>query len=318
MSVPTLQDLMRAAPIIAAPAVATMAAPAAIDWQNRVGLIDEPAASYYVRELGVCNKSALDRIARSPAHYRAWLAGADEAATPALTFGKALHAYVLEPDSFAAEFIVPDGDAPRRPSITQINAKNPSDDTRAALDYWRDWNAEHGHKTAIDQDTFDSIQRMADALMRHELARNLITGGRREVTARWIDPATALRCKLRCDYYVPELAVAFDLKSTDDARPDNFARSAAKYRYHVQQSHYMDGFKATGHPLRSFFFVAVEKEAPHAISVTYCDDAALERAAELIDRDMRRMRDCIDADRWPGYGDEIQSIALPSWALTGE
>jgi hypothetical protein len=66
------------------------------------------AGEYHQKALGVVSKSALDRIHKSPAHYRAWLEGG-ERDTPAMSFGRAFHCYVLEPEVFAATYaVVPD------------------------------------------------------------------------------------------------------------------------------------------------------------------------------------------------------------------
>lgn len=270
----------------------------------RTGILHEPAESYYRRVLGEANKSGLDRMGRSPAHYRAYCEGQDDPPTPAMIFGKAFHAYVLEPQKFASEFAVSPDFGPMQSSTNRAK--------RA------EWLAERPGLTLISQDDLDTIQRMADAVMRHELACNLITGGHREISVRWSDAETGIACKARVDYYLPELNIAFDLKTTDDASPEAFSRSVAKYRYHVQAAHYMDGFKAVGAPLRQFLFVAVEKEAPYGVSVCYCDDAALDRAAQLIDRDMKRIRDCLNAGQWPCYGTEMHALALPAWALIGD
>jgi hypothetical protein len=281
-----------------------------------IGITAEPDASYFRRVLGEANKSGLDEFARSPAHYKAWCEAADDHQTPALIFGKAFHHYVLENATFGRHYMLPPAGAPRRPSITQLNAKNPSPDTVAAIEYWCQFDALHAGKTMITGEDYDTIRRMTDAIARHELARNLMMAGQREATARWIDPATGIRCKARADYFVPEAGWVFDLKTTSDASPQAFAKSVASYRYHVQDAFYTAGFRALGAPVDHFFFAAVEKEPPYAVSVLVCDVAAIDRAEELIRRDMARLAQCIERDEWPAYGNEVHHISLPAWALT--
>jgi hypothetical protein len=37
---------------------------------------------------------------------------------------------------------------------------------------------------------------------------------------------------------------------------------------------------------------------------------------ELRQRDMRVIADCQATKEWPGYGNTIQSLSLPKWALS--
>ena len=94
--------------------------------------------------------------------------------------------------------------------------------------------------------------------------------------------------------------------------PSGFARSVATFRYHVQASHYLTGL----HGAERFVFIAVEKTAPYAVAVYELDAAAMAAGNELRQRDMRVIADCQATNEWPGYGDDCQTLSLPSWALT--
>jgi exodeoxyribonuclease VIII len=102
-----------------------------------------------------------------------------------------------------------------------------------------------------------------------------------------------------------------DLKTTTDASPAGFAKSVATFRYHVQASHYLAGL----HGAERFVFIAVEKTAPYAVAVYELDAAALAAGEQLRQRDIRVIADCQATKEWPGYGDDCQTLALPSWAL---
>lgn len=260
-----------------------------------------PAAEYHRRTLGEVSKSGLDRLARSPAHYRAWVLGAEQSDTPAMAFGRAYHAAILEPDVYRTRLLV-------RPSFGDPR-------TKAAREARDAWLAAHPDAETIDAEDSDRIEAMREALMRHEIAANLVIGGTPELTVRWRDGATGLPCKARADFYMPELAVAFDLKTTSDASDSAFAKSCAAYRYHVQAAFYQSGFAAVGAPIEHFFFVAQETKAPYGVNVYYLDDAAIERAEQLIARDLRVLRQCVDTDTWPAYSNHIKALALPAWAF---
>lgn len=276
---------------------------------------DMPSEVYHARTLGVVSKGALDRIAKTPAHYRAWVDGAESAETPALAFGRALHARILEPDTFARTYIAEQRHPFRRVTEAQRNAKKPSDETLRAIEYWDAWAIEAAGKIEISADDAAKVEAIRDAVMLHPVAGALFVGGMAEATAVWIDPATGLLCKSRMDYWRPDISVIGDLKTTEDASPAGFARSVAKYRYAVQDAHYGEGVLHTVQHRANFLFVAVEKEPPYAVAVYQLDREAIARGEELRARDMGLLCDCLQLDAWPSYAPVVSTLSLPAWAL---
>lgn len=263
--------------------------------------LDVPAAEYHRRELGVASNSVLKLIRdKSPAHYRAWLDAEDDSETPAMLFGRAYHCRVLEPDRFANEFVV-------MPALGDMRSST----NRAARDAWL---AERPGATVISSDDSDRIEAMHKALMAHPLAAGIMKSGHSEVTMRWVDELTGVECKARADWWVPG-KFFMDLKTTEDASPKGFARSIEKYGYHVQHAHYCDGARACGESLKNYLILAQEKEAPYVPAVYHIDAAAEIRGFELRERGLQTMRECLDANTWPGYGTGITELTLPAWAL---
>lgn len=275
----------------------------------------QPAELYYKRILGEVSKSGLDQFSRSPAHYKAWCDGIENEPTEAMIFGTAFHTYVLERGIFFDKYTIAPNDLPRRPTSAQINAKKPSDETVALIEFWREFDYKNGGRILLQKEDHDRILAMSDSIMRHPIAKNLIMGGEREVTLRWTDDKTGLECKARCDYWLDSLKVAFDLKTTVDASPKSFSRSIFSYRYHVQDAFYRRGFSACGSPIEHFLFAPIEKDAPYLATVCHCDDAAVERAEQLVEVEMARLAECVKTNTWGGYGDEIVSMALPAYAF---
>lgn len=264
-------------------------------------LLDVPAAEYHKRELGVATNSTLRMIReRSPAHYRAWIDSADDNDTPAMAFGRACHARVLEPARYAVDYQV-------MPVFGDLRSvKN-----RAARDAWCD---QHPGATFISADTAVQIEAMHAALMQHPLAAGIMREGRSEVTMRWTDPETGVTCKARADWWKPG-RFFMDYKTTEDACPAAFKRSVAKYSYHQQHAHYCDGAKACGENIDNYLILAQEKEPPYVCVVYHIDAATETRGYELRQRGLEIMARCIENDTWPGYGAGITELALPPWAL---
>ncbi len=264
-------------------------------------LLDVPEAEYHRRVLGVASNSALKILReKSPAHLKAWSESEDSDPTPALLFGKAYHCRMLEPEKFAATYCV-------RPDFGDLRTNA----GKAARDAWL---ADHAGMQALTRDDADRIEAMAVALQAHPLAWAILSQGHSEVTMYWTDRLTGVPCKARADKWHPGKLFA-DLKTTDDASPEGFRRSVARYSYHVQHSHYTDGALACGEPVTNFLIVAQEKEAPYAVAIYQIDAAAESRGFELRERGLQTLRECIDADTWPAYAPGITELSLAPWAL---
>lgn len=258
------------------------------------------AHEYHRRELGVVSKSALDEMHRSPLHYRAWVDGIEAEPTAALRFGTALHMALLEPERFARTYIV-------APDFGDLRSSK----SRERRDAWLEGNP---GVIMLSRDDEAAILGMLEAVMKHPAASRLILDGTPEVTLRWTDEITGLRCKSRADYWVKSRRLAVDLKSTDDASPDGFARSVTKWRYFVQDALYRMGFAECGEPIDHFAILAVEKRPPFAVAVYTLDDDAVRKGYEAARRDIERLRECLQRNEWPSYSDGVQELCLPPWA----
>lgn len=260
---------------------------------------DVPHIAYHERKVGVVSKSALDRIHRSPAHYRQWIDEPDES-TPAMLFGSAFHCAALEPERYARDYPVkPDVDGRTR-------------EGKAALAAFRE--QLHERARGISAADAEAIDHMVAAVRSHRLVSRMLSDGAAEVTISWSDKATGLRCKSRADYWIERHRTVIDLKTTDDASPREFERSIAKYRYHVQDALYRFGFDAVDEPLEHFILVAVEKTAPWAVGVYELDAETIGRGYFAARQDMDVMAECLKTDTWPGYPANILQLSLPPWA----
>ncbi len=261
-------------------------------------LVDVPAAEYHARTEHVASKTALEHFRRSPSHYLAWHQGLRDLDTPAMAFGRAFDCSVFEPEAFSMLYVV-------QPDFGDCRGK----ENRQQRDAWRLANTD---KTALDQEDARLIDNMTASIRRHSLRRAL-EGGSAQVTMSWTDAATGVNCKGRADYHLPSLALAVDLKTTEDASPRGFTRSISKYGYHRQEAFYRRGFAAAGQDLDQFLFVAVEKTPPYAVKVYAIDDQSVGFADMSIDRDLERFAECVKRNEWPGYGDEIEVLHLQEW-----
>jgi hypothetical protein len=280
---------------------------------------DIPESVYHQRVLGLVNNGSLKILLdKTPAHYLSWITNEGDASeSTALHFGRAMHCAIIEPDVFDRTYVKPVDHPYRRPTASQLNAKKPSDQTLKAIDYWSKWKADNIDLIEITAKEKDKLLRMAESLAKHTLASRLLTApdAMGESTALWTDPKHKLLCKARIDLRIPSMRIWCDLKSTEDASPQHFPRSIAKYGYHIQHAHYSSASEVLDESLRAFLFIAVEKEPPYAVAVHAIDAEAESRGIELRDRAMETLTECLINDNFPAYAPTIHRASLPTWAL---
>lgn len=164
------------------------------------------------------------------------------------------------------------------------------------------------------------VEAMATALREHPIASVLLQpdSGRPEVSLFWRDADTGVMRRGRIDWLRDRAhgrLFIVDYKSTVCAEPQAFAASAARYGYHSQAPWYVDGATALGlaeDP--AFLFIAQEKEPPYLVSVVELDRDAMRIGRERNRRAIDTYIECMTADHWPAYSDEIVQISLPRWA----
>lgn len=184
-------------------------------------------------------------------------------------------------------------------------------------DVQAEWMKNNGHRTVLTAEQWDQLHRMRDAVMAHPAANALLTSapGKAEQSVYWVDAETGVLCRCRPDYW-REDGVLVDLKTTDDASPEGFAKSIANWRYDVQAPFYMDGVKAvTGRDALAFVFIAVEKKPPCAVGVYVLDSDSIQLGRAQYRADLHTFAACQATGNWPGYGDKIQTISVPGWHL---
>lgn len=245
--------------------------------------------------------SSIKRALRSLDHM-----DTPQPSSDAMNLGTALHMLMLEPDRFESTYVAADID--RRTKEGKALAAE----------------IEAAGKTPIKQAEFDAVQAMRDSILRSPAARGYFDGSSTlttELSVFWDDedvsPEITVACKLRADAVVKGAGMILDIKTTQDASAEGFARSVVNFGYHVQAAHYLSAGAASETYPRRFRFIAVETSAPWSVGVYELDAAAMEAGYALREKGIRRIVDGEAKDQWRGYaaGLEPQTLALPAWAI---
>lgn len=155
-------------------------------------------------------------------------------------------------------------------------------------------------------------------------AINALSNGLPEMTLAWQDKETGVWLRARPDWLPNSIInglpvrVVTDLKflAQTHCRPHGFSKALFDFGYHQSAAFYDDGIEAIyGKRATNWLFVAVEKDAPHSVSVYELPPEDVERGRFQNRQAIRTFADCLAADKWPSYtSEEIQMVGLPAWA----
>lgn len=137
-------------------------------------------------------------------------------------------------------------------------------------------------RTPLTPADYDAVHRMADAILAHGRAAELVTDPNRQPEVSAICAITeGLWLRARFDLLGGGLC---DFKTAADPHPDAFRRSAWSWGYHVQDVAYRRAYAlTTGETAAPMTFVVVGKEAPHLVSIATLDPAFEALGNEQLD-----------------------------------
>ena len=162
----------------------------------------------------------------------------------------------------------------------------------------------------------EQVVAMCAAVKEDDTAGPLLTGHKPEVSV--FADLYGQPCKARLDAWHEDdgtgRPLIVDLKTTQDANPETFARTALAYGYEQQMAHYRDIMEAETGTLPRFLFVLVEKAAPYLVSVVELDDLFYDLGRQKNETAAAKWLHAKETDQWPGY-QGINRVLAPVWAL---
>ena len=256
----------------------------------------------YHADTSAISASGLKLFLRSPAHYYAAYLDpnrVERQPTLAMRIGTATHCAILEPSRFNDEYaVIPDSIDRRTKEGKQAYADLLA--TGAEL---------------VTSDDMARIMNMACAFRDNTIARALFEMPH-QVEQSIFATINGVACKCRPDFMTTDGLLVMDVKTTSDASPEGFGKSAWNLGYHIQAAFYRRVISEATGTTPDFIFGCVESEQPHLVAFYSTPPYLLEYADKLIDDALERFAECKKSGIWPGYVSEIemQELAVPGYA----
>jgi hypothetical protein len=267
----------------------------ALDPRNpQPGVYDNVPASLY-HDMDLISASGLKTIdGDCAAQYRHDIDNPEDDASNAADIGTAMHCVILEPDDFAARVECLDVD---------------SFQTRAAREARAIARAEG--RVALKARDFETLLAMRDALVRQ--VGTLFTGGTAERVYVWRDPSTGVLCKARVDYVKPGMLI--DYKTSASAHPRAFRSRVWDNGHHVQAWWYLLGHDMMTGEAANWRWIVQSTKPPHLVTAHAPTPSLLAWAEQQGRAALSQYARCLADNEWPGYGDVVHHVELPSWAV---
>ncbi len=227
--------------------------------------------------------SSLKQIGRSPAHYLHALENERESKRGQL-IGTATHSLVLGGPEVIAYHKTRSGNA------------------------WTEFQKEHASKLILSTSEWLAATGCAEAIARHDDARLVLRGAHEVEIPTWRD--LGRECGGRPDVTAPDYVT--ELKTTGrSSDPEWFAREAIRMAYHAQIAWYLHGLREAGGRQGRGYVVAVEQQAPHAVTVLELTPRALLAGEKLCRIWLELLLGCEDSDAWPTYVQSVVPLDVP-------
>lgn len=150
-----------------------------------------------------------------------------------------------------------------------------------------------------------------------------LEGGRPEVSMFWRHPRVGVWCKARADYLrdtiMARRGLIIDLKSTGTVSTDltEAERHAFKMRWYMRAAHYVDGCKALTGETLPYWFMSIETDFPHFVTVSTLDEDQIQEGRHEMEKAALTFNLCLQNGRWP-EPEAVRNARIlraPDWAL---
>jgi len=267
---------------------------------DRTGWYEGIDNDVYHKMKHAVGSTTLNETLRSPAHARFIELNRNDEVTKRERFGSIVHAALLEPHVFQRYKIIPECD--RRTK-------------EGKLTYSTFMNSIMDGDKVISMDDHLKALSIQNAMLAHQTFKKLIAGGFYESTGIF-DAGNGAVLKIRPDKRDPESRTLFDLKTTDDARLQNFDRQILQFGYHLQAAYYLDvaNMISGRGSYENFIWVVIESAPPHGVCFYEVTQAWIDLGRDKYKTALEMHFKARDSGVYESYPTQIMQAVPPAYA----
>lgn len=216
--------------------------------------------------------------------------------TPQMLFGSALHCHMLQPNEYHRRFkVAPKCD--RR--------------TKEGKAMYEEFQSTLGDAEVLTADQLATVHACVGALLKNDYINQAFCSDVRRVNEQPITFEYAgMKCKALPDMLLPDAAILFDLKTTNDPSPGAFERTVTDRGYHRQAWFYREALRRTQDLDCEFVFVCVRNVFPHETATYTLDDKMYEIAEKEINAAITGIQERYVSGRWtPSYSEGTKRLS---------
>ena len=256
-----------------------------------MGVITNMSNEEYHEKYGISSSAVKSVYKKSLAH---WYGERRNASSPAFAMGNAVHALLLEPDR-------------------DLVVKGPKTKASAAFKALKEnLTADQVLLTEVE---YNVANRIAKGALANPICEKALKHSERvnEISIFQKDPVSQLMLKTRPDLMIESENTVYDVKTTQDASPDGFARECVKYGYFLQGAHYVMVCQLAGFSIKEFSFIACEKSAPYVSHMHVMGPEVMEWATVQLHKTLAIIAQAQEAEEYDtGWGD-YSILEKPKW-----
>lgn len=281
------------------------------DYHNNVDLFDGPSISksslkWLLPPHGGSPKAFWGRWKYNPDHV-------EPKTTPALDFGRAVHALLLGDEVFSEKFAV-------RPDYRPDDGALPEKERRtwnANANDCKAWLKEHEHLTILTSDQIDRIRRISKDAAEYPLVKAGILNGQVERTLCWKDEKTGIWLKCRPDVVPTSSGIYCDLKSASSFDEEFLERQIYDACYYLQGAMTRMVCRELGLPFDTFALLYVLNDEVPDTAHAEIADFELDRGEKAIRWALDTIAECLKSGEWPGaqpFNNGERQIQIRPWS----
>ena len=274
----------------------------------------DPSVLPDIAAAGPVSASILSKV-RDPLVF---LLNRERPQSKAMEWGSIVDCLWLTPDLFPEQYVVIPADAPKKPSVTQINAARPSPATVEAIAWWDNFNARAAGKTIIKPEVVAEARKAVSMLNQNDLAMEIHGTSAKQVALVGESPLCP-GVKAKCLIDLLPMSGRFqdavsDLKTTKDPADHPITGIMHAFEYHMKMGYYGMNATAAGFGPRERGIIIWQRSSfPYDVHVREIAPADMALGRQMAVDRMNILLD-LDASQLHRHFDtELRIVELKKW-----